>query len=236
MMSNFMKLACASVVSAAFLSGCGGGGGDSSAVTPAVTLFALQAGYMAGAGRASAGTETISGSCSGLLTFSNTAASPATFEGTPALAVSGSSTITLTNCTPASNTSSSISYYDSNYTPLGHSYSSGTYGKFLTAPSSLPASVKVGDTAISGTETIYTDSTKSTVQGQRVRSYLIEADGTSTSTAIANLILKDFNASNQLLLTQQQRYRMATNGTLNYLNSDLQYSTTSSVHLIFTPK
>jgi len=152
------------------------------------------------------------------------------------LAVTITVTISLTNCTLASIASTSIGYYDSNYNPLGYSASGEEYAVFPTTPTPLPTSVKVGDNAIYGTTTIYTDNTKQTQTGERTLSYVIEADGSSSSSVIANLITKEYNTANQLLYTEQDRYRLAANGTVSPVSKDMQYSATSSIHFLLTAK
>lgn len=214
------------------LFGCGGGGSGASG--PIVTSFPLQSGYKARVASGSVTNYTISGTCSGSATVSVSAPTADTFEGAPALSATGTSTMNFANCTPSSIAATSTSYYDSNYNSLGHSTVGTEYGKFLTVPSPVPTSVKIGDTAVVGTETIYTDSTKTTTKGQRTRSYVIEADGASTSTAIVNLITRDFNTANQLLFTDQNRYRIVANGALTPVSEDVQYSTTSTTHLVLT--
>lgn len=231
-----------SVVSTFLLSACGGGNSSvataptapSSTPIATVSTFPLQAGYKARIAGGSATNFVISGTCAGSSNLTSAAPVSTTFEGASALAVTSTQSLNFTNCTPASAASTSIGYYDSNYNPLGHSSVGVEYGKFLAVPSALPTSVKVGDTAVFGTETIYSDSTKLVVKGQRSLSYVIEADGTSTSTAIVNLITKDFNQTNQALFTQQARYRIATDAKLTAMSIDVQYSYTSTTHLLFT--
>ena len=63
-------------------------------------------------------------------------------------------------------------------------------------------------------------------------SYVVEAD--TANTAIVNLISKAYNTANQPLFTQQGRYRIAADGTLSVMTIDIQYSTTSTTHLIYT--
>lgn len=216
----------------AALAGCGGGG--SSAPQEVVTSFALQSGYKARISNGGVNNFSISGTCSGSATFSDSVPTADTFEGASALSATSTATVNFTNCTPASSATTAKSYYDSNYNPLGHSAIGTEYGVFLTVPSPLPTSVGVGDTAVFGTETIYTDSTKATVKGQRILSYVIEKDGASTSTAIANLITRNFNTASQLLFTQQTRYRMTGDGTLRAVSIDVQFSTTSTNHFVYT--
>ena len=230
-MSNRHVVAAAAIVASAFLYGCGGGGDAGSTVTP-VTSFPLQTGYKARVSSGAIDSFSISGTCAGSATFTTSAATAATFEGVVGYSATTTATVNFTNCTPATAAVTSTGYYDSNYTPLGSSTPGVEYAKFLTAPPALPASVKVGDTAVFATLTVYSDSTKATVTGQRLLSYVIEAD--TATTAVANLITKAYNTSSQLLFTQQSRYRIAADGTLTVISIDVQYSTTSTNHLVFT--
>ena len=214
------------------LSGCGGGGGDGGGATPTTTSFPLQAGYRARVAGGSTDNFTVSGTCTGTATFTNGAATASTFEGVSGFAAAQTATVSFTNCTPATSAVSGTGYYDGSYSPLGSSIPGVEYTKFLTAPPPLPASVKVGDTAVYATLTTYTDSTKSVTTGQRILSYVVEAD--TPNTAIGNLITKGYNASSQLLFTQQSRYRIAADGTLTVVSIDIQYSTTSNTHLVYT--
>lgn len=237
-MSKFIQAVSIIVALTALVSGCGGGGsaGGPVAVTPVpAPTFSLQSGYKARIASGSTTSFIISGTCAGSAQIVNgKPAGGGNFEGVAALAETSTSTVLMTNCIPASTTATSVEYFDSNYTPLGHNAVGDEYGVFLSAPTALPTAAKSGDTGSYGTETIYTDSSKKTLKGQRTLSYVIEPDGTSTSTVIANLITRDFNTANLLLYTEQSRFRMRTDGTLTPLSIDVQYSTTSSTHLVFT--
>ena len=213
---------------AVLFTGCGGGG-DSGATT---TSFPAQAGFRARIAAGSTDNFTLSGTCTGTATITNGAATPSTFEGVAGFAATQTATVNLTNCTPATNTISETSYYDGSYTPLGSSIPGVEYAKFLTAPPPLPTAVKVGDAAVYATLTTFTDSTKIIVTGQRVLSYVVEAD--TANTAVVNLISKGYDTLHQLLFTQQSRYRIAADGTLTVLTIDVQYSTTSTTHLLYT--
>jgi hypothetical protein len=170
--------------------------------------------------------------CAGNAAITTAASVPATFEGVNGYSSTQTATINLTNCSPASNAVSSTVYLDANFSPLGSSTPGVDYTKYASAPPSLPASAKVGDTAVFSTLTVYADSTKATVTGQRVLSYVIESD--AATTAIANLITKNCNASGQLRSTQQARYRIAADGSLTVISIDVQFSTTSTNHLVYT--
>ncbi len=175
---------------------------------------------------------TISGTCSGSGSRTTSPANTATtFEGAPAFSATSTFTLTFTNCTPASIASTSTSYSDTNYDPRGFNSVGVNYGVYLT-PLVIPTTVMVGGTAVLGTETLYTDSTKSTPNGRVDLSYVVEAD--TATTAIINLISKNYNASGTLTATEQNRYRINATGTLTPTVFDIQYSNGSTTHLIFT--
>jgi len=226
--SAFAMMVTAMVV---LISGCGGGG-DSGSATVSTMSFPAQAAYRARVAAGSTDNFTVSGTCAGTATYTDGVATASTFEGVTGFAASTTVSINLTNCTPATSAVSGTSYYDSNYSPLGDSIPGVEYAKFVTAPPPLPTTVKVGDTAVYATFALYTDSTKATTTGQEVLSYVVEAD--TATTAVVNLISKEYNTSNQLLSTQQSRYRIAADGTLTTLSIDVQLSTTSTTHIVLT--
>lgn len=247
-MSTFIKLA--GVVSIALLAACGGGGSSPATTTPAVkvvTDFPLLTGYKKRVANGFVASYVASADCHGFaIKKQEVPTAQVTFENAPALPASGFTLISFSDCTPATSQSVYSNYYDSNYNLLGHSLSSYDevtkittpleYGTFPTAPSPLPTSVKVGDTAAYGTETIYLDSSKNTTLGYDFLSYLIETDAPSTSTAIVNLITERYDtlAKTNLLFKQQTRFRIGEDGTLTDVSIDTQYSTTSTAHLVFT--
>jgi hypothetical protein len=220
------------VCAVALIAACGGGGGDSGGSVASTSSFPLQSGYSARLAAGATDNLTVSGSCAGTATMTTAAATAATFEGIVGYAVSQTVTTALTGCALSSGAVSGTAYFDSAYAPLGSSIIGVVYATFVTVPPPLPAAVTVGATAVLATLTTYTDSTKTVTTGQRVLSYVIEAD--TANTAIVNLIARDYNASNQLLATQQTRLRIAANGTLTMVSIDVQYSTTSTAHLVYT--
>ena len=218
------------------LSGCGGGGGGSSGPVTSTQSFPLQSANKSTEANGWSKSFTVSGTCSGTGNYAKAPANtPATFEGIAGFSAAVTITMSFTNCTPASIAQSETAYYDSNYVPLG--YNTGTssadanYGVFLTPPS-IPVSVTVGGTGIIGTETLYTDSTKTTPYGTSNISYVVEAD--TSTTAIVNLINNTYNTSNTLLATEQDRYRIASTGALIPVSADIQYANGSTTHLILT--
>ena len=226
---------------AGLLSACGGGGGGGSDTaggstppTASTTSFALSTGYRTRAASAAADNFNVSGTCAGSAMITTDAAKPSTFEGVTGYSAAQVSTVSFSNCLPATGITTGTTYFDSNYLPIGLSIVGGEYSKYESPPSALPATVKVGASADFAALTTYVDSTKSVVTGRRVWSYLIEAD--TASTVIANIVTRGYNVSGQLLSTQQTRYRMVESGALTLLSIDVQFSTTSTVHIVYMPR
>lgn len=232
------------VVGSAVLAACGGGGGGG---TPAPTgpvvstlSFPLQSAVNSETASGSiltlhatgtSATQVTDGLCTGTVTQTDGPATTATtFEGSPALSRVSVVTITFTNCTPASTTGTETDYFNSNYVARGLNIQGGKYGVYLTAPV-IPSSVTVGATGIIGTLTYYTDSTKASGAGRSDKSFVIEAD--TATTAIANAITKTYDASGTLTSTSQSRYRIDASGAFTPVSIDIQYSGTSTTHLVF---
>src|SRR5450830_1043929 len=208
---------------AALLSACGGGGSgsDSTPVTGPVTStlsFPLKSAYSALVANGYTKSYIVSGSCKGIASeVTAPATGGQTFEGLPGqLSTALTLSINLTTCTPASVTATVNTYYDTNFTPLGFS-SVGVYSVYLP-PLSIPASIMVGDTGTIGTTADFTDSSKITLAGKTVVSYVVEPD--TASTAIVNLIFKTFDNSENLTSTEQDRYRISSTGALTPVSKD----------------
>lgn len=217
------------VITALALAACGGGGGSTSPSNTSNT-YPLRSGYQNLISQSEINSYSISGTCTGTATETRSAATAATFEGIAGVSTTTTLTGTYSNCTPATFAGTSLSYYDTNYKPLGSTIPGTDYAVYTV--SDLPISVKVGDTAQFGSADVYSSNTKQVKTGTRALSYAVEAD--SGSTAIINLIAKGYNASNQLLYTQQNRYRINTSGQLTAVSRDIQYSTTSTSHMVWT--
>jgi hypothetical protein len=232
-MTNTMQVTCLSLCTIAVLTASGGGGSDSTSTPPTtpVTSFPLQAGYKALVAAGYSANFSVTGTCTG--TASTTTATPVTsrFEGSAALAVKSTLTASFTNCTPAWLALPGQNFYDSNYNLLG-TVASNAYAKFLTPIAAIPSSVKAGDTALLGTEIVYTDSSKTVSAGKVDFSYVVAVD--TATTALVTMIVASYSASNQLILTQPVKYRIAADGTLTIVSNDLQSSTTGTTHLVLT--
>ena len=228
-----MKL-FAAIAFSLLLAACGGGGGGSSGSSApppsnvSTNAFPVAAGYRALTAAGQTVRFNSTGTCNG--TFSNIegpASTSTTFESKPALSSTAVISYNFTNCTPASAVTTETRYFDTNYAPLGFSVLGGNYAVWAS-PAVIPATVHVGDAGVVGTQNLYTSSAKTTPAGRNDVSYVVEAD--TTSTAIFNIINKNYNAAGTLQSTEQDRYRMQANGALTAISYDILYS--SGTHLI----
>ena len=238
---HFNTLALASALSATLLAACGGGGGGGAATPSAVdstASFALSDGYKARIASGATDNFNITGGCEGTATIKTEASAVATFEGVAGYSSAQTSTVNFTkNCTPATKTVTGSTFYNSSYVPIGQSINGGDYSKFQTAPANLPALVKVNDSGTIATLITYDSSTSTVPTGKRVLSYEIKAD--TSTTVLTNIITRTYDAANNLLVTQTSSYRTAVNGSVTSLTLvllDVQFSVTSNIHLIYTPK
>lgn len=93
--------------------------------------------------------------------------------------------------------SKSTSYFNSNYEMLGNSTDAGYSERVTNSPSLPPLTAKVGDSGALWTFNTYSDSTKSSLIGKTVYSYVIEPD--TASTALLKVIFDVYdNASKKL--------------------------------------
>lgn len=228
----------ASALCLSMLSACGGGGDSSPGATtsvPAATAsFALGAGYRTLISSAAADSFKVEGSCNGTATVETAAAMPAAFENVlGAVSVAQKSTI-LTDC--SSEPGTGTTYYNANYVQIGLEIDGGEYAKFASPPTDIPASTKVGDTAALVTLTTYPNKATTVSNGRREVSFVIEAEPTSSNTAIFNLVTRSYDLNNTLLTTQQSRYRIAPDGTLTLLTIEVQFSFPRTGRLLYTKR
>lgn len=210
-----------SLLIAILVSACGGGGGGggsgpvasvSSFSMPAVLADQINNGYTQNF--SVSGTQIVGGTTYNVTGTGTITVAPAintVFEGQVALQNTSTVNATLTVDSvnfPVTDTSQSFST-TSSYAPLG--MSNGEYWVVQGVPV-IPATVNVGDSGVIGTYTRYTDNTKAIVLGTAQASYVVEAD-TATS-AVINLILREFDNSNALELTDQIRWRIDTLGNV----------------------
>jgi hypothetical protein len=192
--------------------------------------FNVQSGFVSLVSAGYTKTFSVTGTCTGTFTLTAAPATTSTtFEGTAALSGNEAVTATLNGCTPSSLASTGTRFFNMSYAPLGSSFQGGNYGVYASVPV-LPSAVHVGDVGTFGTVAFYTDSTKATSAGRQDVTYVVEAD--TATTAILNVISKNYNTSSVLTSTEQDRYKVAANGSLTVYSFDLQYTNGSTTHLI----
>jgi hypothetical protein len=232
-MKNTIKLILATA-SVALLAACGGGGGGGTVSTGPVAstnTFNVMSGWQRLVSTGFSKTYNVTGTCTGTMTITAAPATTATtFEGSSALSSNSVGSYNWTGCTPPSGSTTIVRYYNSNYAPVGRSVVGGDYGVFLTGAPTLPMTARVGDIFVIGTMTEYTNSTKTTSAGREDSTLLMEPD--TATTAIANLISKSYNSSGTLTATEQNRYRVAADGSLTPISFDIQYANGSTVRII----
>jgi hypothetical protein len=229
-MKTYLKKATL-ISSVILFSACGGGGGGAGNNGPVASTntFNIQSGYQRLKSTGFSKTFNITGTCTGTLTITAAPATSATtFEGSSALSGAEVVSTSWTNCTPATGSATAVRYYDYNYVPRGYS-TTGDYGLYLTPPS-VPTTARINDVVVVGSITKYTSSAKTTPNGREDITLAMEAD--TATTAIANIISKTYNASGTLLWTEQDRYRVAADGSLTPLSLDIQYANGSTTHLV----
>ena len=178
--------------------------------------------------------------CSGTATLSAGAPVAASFEKWTGFSTSQTLLLKLGNCaatvSPGGNDVVGVSYYDAAYLLLGSSLPGSEYTVYSAAVPDLPQRVKVGDAALFEILNTYTDSSKLVPTGWRSISYAIDADAAATAigSVITVLTTRSYNTANQLLLTQQARYRLDTAGALTMLSLEMQYATTRFDRWFFT--
>lgn len=237
-MSEVRSLALAGALCASLLAACGGGG-SGGAADAAVTEFPLRAGYAAriGSGYSINFTVTeITGQCSGTATQTSSVPVAAAFEGVAGVAVTSTQSLTLPNCGgsgPLTSSASATDYYDGTFGALG-SITGGQYGVFQPLPMTLPAAVKAGESGSLGVQTLYTDSSKSTVASRVRYSYVAAAD-TPTSAAVV-LTTQGYDAADNPVFAESDHYRIAADGSLTLVFADIQYAGTNGLHLVLTPQ
>jgi hypothetical protein len=222
------------------LTACGGGG-DIGSSTPtsstpppatppvatppppgplATTAFPLHAAYQAYV-QTPATTKYSGGGRGGgaAITAIRAAPLPDVFEGVSGYSVTVTSTV-ISYASNSPSTETRTDYYSASWVPIG-SVSVGLgaeYDVYQSPTFVLPASVRVGDSASVASINRYSSSTKTELIGTESLSFVVEADGSSTNTAIVNIISQRYNATSGLLGLTQSRYRISTSGAFSLVS------------------
>jgi len=135
-----------------------------------------------------------------------------TFEGIQGIAKSSTLTATLQlvgQNMPFADTN--VTYFDSNYKPLGATSATGYC--IVTSSNPIPTTAKIGDNGIWYLSTCYTDSTKRIKAGTGNLSYVLEPD-TQTS-AILKLIGKAVDNFGNTVASGSSSFRITANGEIS---------------------
>lgn len=215
------------------LSACGGGGGTASTGPVASTeTFQLRTAYVNYVTETRSLPFTVTGTTSGnSVTGSGTATqgalSSATFESQAAQ----QKTTTVTGSVSANGvtsplSSTSTSYVDSNYNPLG---SIDTDYAVVTVGASIPTTARVNDTGIWYSTIRYSSSSKAVRRGTETVSYVLEPD--TASTALLKIILTEKDNSNNETSRSTVTFRMTPAGALTRISeSGVQGSTSLTLN------
>lgn len=185
------------------------------------------------------GSDRARGDCSGTYDFNQgPAATSTTFEGVQAVSATRITQMDLMNCAPASQAEATIVSYACPVVgsactsiPMGWDVVGGSHA-IWASEIVIPEYVRVGEKAFGGTYKIYSDSTKTVLLGRIDLSWIIEPD--TQSTGIANLIYEKFDASANLLVKEQYRYRISAGGAMPLVSVEIQtWETTPPLHLVF---
>ena len=163
-----------------------------------------------------------SNGCLGSLTSSKTNGTSQTelFEGANRPYSTTTTTISYSNCTPATTTGVERLFTDSNYIPFGYSITSGApandafYGLYSSTPN-IPANLTAGASGNIGIINRYTNSTKGVSAGRSVVTYTTSAE--TSTTLIFNLVSTVYDAANTLTYTEINTYRITSAGVATLL-------------------
>ncbi|OYU32384.1 MAG: hypothetical protein CFE39_03220 [Comamonadaceae bacterium PBBC2] len=199
----------------------------------ATPTYPLQQAYTARLTTGSSERFVVSGSCNGTATLSESAPAAANFEGLTVQATSQTALVSLSDCSPGTSAVVGSNFYDTNYLILGSVTPGQEYAKVIGIVAPLPSLVQVGDAATVVPLNLFIDNTKAVSTGRRTVGYAIEPD--SVNSVVANFITRSYNTADQLLSTQQVRYRLDNSAVFKLLSIEIQNSTTNTARLVYTP-
>ena len=217
--------------------GGGGGGGGSVATTPVASTQTFQTDTAMDTDFNSSSTRTfsISGTVNGIAVSGNGTVTfggivNTTFEGVTALQKNSTVSVSVTaNGVTIPLTTTSSSYVDSNYVPLG-SVGSGSY-EVVTDAVNIPATALVNDTGTAYMANIYSSSAKATLNGTDTVTYVLLPDTASTALLQITHTYRDTGGS----MTSQDvsTSRLTPQGTSTPI-SESGYVVSTNTRLVFT--
>jgi len=214
------------------LTACGGGS-DTSTPTPPVetTTFSFRGPFTQLISQGFQTDFTVTGSCNGTGQFASGVPALVTFESQSTYGVAQTLTRQFDDCSPTTYAATTSVFGDAQYNPVG-SLLPGVWYAVKTQVATLPDTVEAGNTARWAVHTVYADSTKAKVTGLRDYSWEIKPD--TSSTVVANFIVRSYDATSTLTLTEQFRYLLDATGKMSLQSIDQQYNDTALTHYVYT--
>lgn len=212
----------------ALLAACGGGGTPAPQASTLTFDVSTALRAITVSGQNSNFSISSSNGCTGTGSFTASGATTSTtFEGQAALSATSMLNINYANCTPATISSTSTTYFNTNYAPLGASSD-----KYLvyTGTFNAPTTARVGDVGIISNLSRYTNSSKTTQDGTGQLSYVVEAD--TADSAFITVVTKSYTMGNSLELTQLTKYRINSSSQLTLVSITIQYA--NGVNIVMT--
>ena len=228
-----LKLAIGAAVTATLVA-CGGGG-DSGPAAPVASqnTYALKTLLANATNDRRTLSWTLTGTLSGVAAtgsgnVSQGALNPVVFEGKSALA----KTITVTGTIAGNGTtiplnSTSTSYLDSNYSPLGTL--SDEYRVVIGTPN-IPESIKVGDTGTVYQANRYQSINKTVLLGTEAVSFVLEAD--TATTALLKIIAIGKDNSGKQTQSTSITFRVGTDNSISRIAETL-VSATDNISFVY---
>ncbi len=213
------------------ISACGGGGGSGTASSSPMTstdTFQVRTAYVNYVTETRSLPFTVTGTTSGnTVTGSGTATQGALTSATFESQAAQQKTTTVTGSITANGTtiplsSSSTTYVDSNYNPLG---SDDTDYTVVNSGASIPATARVNDTGTWYSTIRYTSSTKAIRRGTGSVSYVLEPD--TASTALLKIILTERDNANSETSRSTATFRITPSGALTRISESFIEGSTS---------
>ena len=161
---------------------------------------------------------TISGDCSGSLSYSATPLKTDTLASDPlAVFSSTETTVATSNCPDRSFTETSTVYLNASYQQVAD-VMKNSIQKHVVA-NSYPTTVKVGDSGPWSTWVEKSTDLKTVFNG--VETYAVEADGASTTSVIFVITTNEYQPDNKLNSTNQMRYRIKPSSAAEFVSAEL---------------
>jgi hypothetical protein len=200
------------LVGAAVASACGGGGDDGAATAASASydLNAVQTTVISSPQSFSASAS--SGGNTYQMFLSIAPGSDGFFEGAVRRRATQTLTIRENGATVAATTFTG--YYATNpFQIIGAEYAGGGYLVATTTHAALPSSAPIGASGSLGTQTLYSDSTKSNVLARQQSTWTLDSGAGGMANFCVNTVLS--NPSNVIIGTTAGCYRLGANGSIN---------------------